>query len=53
MNDQELLNKIYFWLVRTTEYFDDWNWDGNELLIYLKGKIIERYSCPDVMEFLK
>jgi len=53
MNTQDLLDKISFWLARTTEYFDEWNWDGNELLIYLKGKIIERYSYRDLMEFLK
>lgn len=53
MNNQEILNKISFWLARTTEYFDEWNWDGRELLIYLKGKVIERYSYRDVIEFLK
>jgi len=53
MSNQELLDKISFWLTRTTEYFDEWDCDGDELLIFLKGKIIERYSYRDMMEFLK
>ena len=53
MNNQALLDKIFFWLSRTTEYFDDWNWNENELLIFSKGKIIERYSYRDVINFLK
>lgn len=53
MSNQELLDKISFWFARTTECFDEWDWDGIELLIYLQGKIIERYSYRDIMEFLK
>ncbi len=53
MSNQELLDKISFWFARTTECFDDWDWDGNELLIFLNGKIIERYSYRDIMELLK
>lgn len=53
LNVQELLDKISLWLSRTTEYFDDWDWDGNELVLFLNEETIERYSYRDVIEFLK
>ena len=37
----------------TTEPFDDWYWDGTELTVWLKEKVIERYSYSDVKEFIK
>ena len=37
----------------TTEPFDDWNWDGEELLIILNNVIIERYSYFNLKEAIK
>jgi len=47
---QNELDKIQFWLSRTTEPFDDWEWDGNTLVVWLNGKPIERYSQNDVAQ---
>jgi hypothetical protein len=44
MNQQERVDSIQHWLSRTTEEFDDWQYDGEELIIILRGKIIERYD---------
>lgn len=44
MNQQEILDLIRFWLSKTTEEFDDWYYGGVELIIILKGKVIERYD---------
>ena len=38
---QNRLNKIQFFLSRTTEAFDDWEYNGDELFVILKNKIIE------------
>jgi len=37
----------------TTEPFDDWDWDGEELIIILKNEIIERYTYNDLKEFIQ
>lgn len=44
MDQQAKLDLIQYWLSRTTEEFDDWHYDGEELIIILKGKVIERYD---------
>lgn len=44
MDQQEKLDLIQYWLSQTTEEFDDWYYDGEELIIILRGKIIERYD---------
>lgn len=36
----------------TTEPFDDWEWEGNDLLVILDEEIIERYSYEDVIELI-
>lgn len=40
--------KIDHWLRDTTEPFDQFTWDGNELIIYLDGKEVERYDYDTV-----
>lgn len=36
----------------TTEPFDGLNWDGEELLVFLRGKVIEFYTYRDLCEFI-
>lgn len=52
MEEQTRLDKIHYWLSRTTEQFDDWWYDGQELVIILKGKEIERYNNKVIDNFL-
>lgn len=42
--DQRRLDLIQFWLSRTTENFDDWDYDGIELIICFNDNVIERYD---------
>lgn len=44
---QDKLDKIQFFLARTTESFDDWDYDGDELILF-DGEIIEKYSAKDI-----
>jgi len=50
---QKQLDLITRFLHFTTEPFDEWDWDGIELLIFLKRKIIERYSFEDLKNIFK
>ena len=50
---QKQLDLISRFLHFTTEPFDDWYWDGIELLIVLKRKIIERYSFEDLKSIIE
>lgn len=50
---QKRLDAIQFWLSRTTESFDDWEYDGKELVIFLNGKAIERYPNKDMKKFIE
>lgn len=43
---------IEAWLADTTEEFDDWDWDGEELLIFLNGDVIERYPYEDLLQII-
>lgn len=47
------LDLISRFLHYTTEPFDNWDWDENELLIFLNNKIIERYSFYDLKSIIK
>lgn len=47
---QRELDEIASWLRDTTEEYDDWDWDGEVLIIFLNGKPIERYSKLDLIE---
>ena len=53
MDMQEQLDSIERFLHYTTEPFDDWEWDGEELSIWLSDERIERYSFADVKGFIK
>ena len=53
MNQQERLDSIQFWISRTTEEFDEWFYDGEELIIIFRGKVIERYDNRSIDEILK
>jgi hypothetical protein len=35
---------IETWLKDTTEPFDDWDWDGRELTIFLNNEPTEKYT---------
>lgn len=50
---QKQLDLIARFLHYTTEPFDDWFWDGEELLIIYKNKIIETYLYNDLKCFIK
>lgn len=49
---QRQLDLIARFLHFTTEPFDDWDWDGKELIIILNNKIIERYTFRDLKEII-
>ncbi|GAB6283429.1 MAG: hypothetical protein STSR0008_21960 [Ignavibacterium sp.] len=53
LNEQRKLDSIHSWLSDTTEEIDDWDYDGIELLIFLKGVVIERYSNTEIKDFIK
>lgn len=43
-----VLPQIDTWMRDTTEPYDDWKWDGNELVVFLNGEPIERYDRATV-----
>ena len=53
MNIEVESNLIERFLHTTTQPFDSWDWDGNELLIFLQNEIIERYSLNDLKTIIK
>jgi len=46
-------DKIRGFLSWTTEPFDDWEYDGDELLIIYKNKVIEKYLNHDLEEIIR
>jgi len=38
------------WLHGTTEPFDDWEWDGRELTLFLHNQPIEKYARKTLVE---
>jgi hypothetical protein len=42
-------NMISSFLKLSTEPYDDWEWDGKELNVILRNRIIERYSREDLI----
>ena len=48
--DQSELDKIQMWLSDTTEEFDDWNWDGSELHLFMNDECVEKYTKKDLEE---
>lgn len=53
LNEQSKLDKIQFWLSRTTESFDDWDFNGNELLILKNGKVLEYFDEETIITILR
>lgn len=51
--EQRKLDLVQKWLAETTEPFDDWDYDGEELIILFEGKIIERYTNVEMINFIK
>jgi hypothetical protein len=41
---QRRLDLIQYWLKETTEPIWDWDWDGEELVIFQNRNTVERYS---------
>jgi hypothetical protein len=51
MKLEEQVNLISRFLHFTTEPFDDWDWDGQDLRI-LSNDIIEKYTYEDLKEIV-
>ena len=49
MNLQKEYDKINFYFRKTTENFDLLDWNGKNLNVFFKDKIIEKYSKKDLM----
>lgn len=45
-------DRIQYFLSRTTEPYDDWNWDGEELIVWIKNEPIERYQLADLRQII-
>ncbi len=41
---------IHGWLKDTTEPFDDWDWNGRELTLFLDNDPIEKYTRETLAE---
>lgn len=46
------INLIERFLHLTSEPYEDWDWDGQELVIF-SGKNVEKYSLKDLKEIIK
>ena len=46
-------NLIYHYLKMTTEPFDNWEWDGENLVIFLEDEIIEQYNVEDLTDMIE
>lgn len=49
---QQQLNEIDRYLSKTSEPFDDWEWDGEILIIFKDCKPIEFYSFLDLCQMI-
>jgi hypothetical protein len=50
---QRQADRIQYYLSRTTEPYDDWDWDGDELVVWLDNEPIERYQRADLSQIIK
>ena len=50
MKPQEEYYKIYRFFKNTTEFYDDLDWDGKILNVWLNDEIIETYTKKDLIE---
>ncbi len=46
-------NLIYHYLKMTTEPFDNWEWDGENLVIFLEDEMIEQYNLEDLTAMIE
>lgn len=53
LNKQREVDIIQSWLSDTTEPFDEWDFNGEGLLILLNGIIIERYTKKEMTNFIE
>ena len=49
---QAQYDAIYSFFRTTTEPYDDLDWDGRELLVWLGLEVIERYSLEDLRKLI-
>ncbi|MDR3329525.1 MAG: hypothetical protein LBS63_05415 [Prevotellaceae bacterium] len=42
--EEQQYNQIYRWFKTTSEPFDDLDWSGKQLNVWLNSKIVERYN---------
>ena len=47
--EQHLIER---WLHGTTEPFEDWDWDGRELTLFLNDQPIEKYTRETLAEVI-
>ncbi|GEM_PF-872623 len=50
---QRQLDLIQMWLASTTEPYDDWDWDGANLTVFIQDDVVERYSYDDLKGVIK
>jgi len=50
MNLQEEYDKIYSFFKKTTEPYDNLEWDGNELNVILNNVVIETFSRENLIK---
>ena len=44
------LNKVERFVKKSTERYDDWDYDGNELKIFIDNECVETYSRQDLID---
>lgn len=50
---QKQYDLIYSFFKTTTEPYDELDWDGNELLVLLDNKVIEKYTYEELKEWIE
>ena len=52
MQMQSQIDAIFRFFKTTPESYDDLDWDGAELLVFLNGRVIEKYAYADLAEII-
>ncbi len=50
---EKQLEAIDYYLRKTCEPYDDWDWDGNEVSVWLDDFPIERYNFDHLKEMIE
>jgi len=50
-NQLDLLERFFHYTVFVP--YDNWDWDGRELTVWLNDELVERYSYSDIQDFIK